>query len=114
MIATKRELLCDPSGEGSGLWFSAAKCSASLPSKPDLETCLLSTHDASGCKALPSAGGDDDENDQCCQAGEGDLKKMVAPQWGMWVVSSSPQLLKGSRVKSGTLKPTNANIDSQL
>lgn len=39
-----------PSGEGSGLWFSPAKCSASLPSKPDLETCLLSTHGESSLK----------------------------------------------------------------
>lgn len=60
------------------------------------------------------AGGDDDESDQRCQAGEGDLRKIAAPQWEVWVVSYSPQLLTGSCVKSDTLKPTNANIDSQL
>lgn len=40
--------------------------------------------------------------------------KTVAPQWDVWVISYSPQLLKGSCVKSDTLKPTNANADSQL
>lgn len=45
-----RELLGVPSGEGSGLWFRREKCSASLPSKPDLETCLLSTHGESSLK----------------------------------------------------------------
>lgn len=29
-----------------------------------------------------SAGGDNDENDQRCQAVEGDLKKTVSPSWG--------------------------------
>lgn len=50
VVAFCRELLGVPSGEGSGLWFSPAKCSASLPSKPDLETCLLSTHGESSLK----------------------------------------------------------------
>lgn len=60
------------------------------------------------------AGGDDDESDQRCQAGDGDLRKMVAPQWAVWAVRYSPRLLKGSCVKSDTLKPTDANTDSQL
>jgi len=59
-------------------------------------------------------GGEDNEIDRCCQAAEGNVKMMVALQWGVWVAGFSPQLLKGSCVKSDTLKPTNANPDSQM
>lgn len=50
VVCLCRELSGVPSAEGSGPWFSLAKCSASLPSKPDLETCLLSTHGESSLK----------------------------------------------------------------
>lgn len=60
------------------------------------------------------AGGNINECDQCCQVVEGDQREMVAPQWDVWVVCNSPQLLKGNCVKSDMLQPADANTDSQL
>lgn len=77
-------------------------------------TWLLLRPAGAGRLRVPSAGGDADESDQRCQAGDGDLRKTVAPQWAVWVVRSGPRLLKGSRVKSDTLKPTDANTGSLL
>lgn len=81
------------SPHGSGFWYLV------------LHACTVWMLQASG------AGGSINECDQCCQVVEGDQGKIVAPQWDVWVICNSPQLLKGNCVTSDMPKP---DTDSQL